>query len=545
MRSSPLLRRWLRPGGTLVLTTPDAAALDAGHRRRRADRHPGARGAPDPVQPGVARRWRCAAPGSGTCRSRRRTTAWSPTPPTGRSGFRADAAERHCAGLQALSRAPRRNAPSPARRCGTARRGGCSTLLAGRRRPAGRCTRCSPASPRPGASGSASTWPGCGCRRCCRRRAFAGPDRVRRRRWPRGSRSTWPACCSTARVLERRTPGRTPEQVLAFARPAYLHAVQTRRVLQADDMIDLDLKRTAWRARMLIVDCLAELAPEVEARAAARPGRRPRRARCTTGSTRRPEAVAARIVPAFIALVQADRFDEAAGLEPWMRDLDAVCAVCAEERSACCGRCSRSACSGWCTESDPLAALAGIRADGDGGAAAARRSRARRGGAAFPRRRAGACAARGRSAWEADLMDPNGLDFDADRMLRGLRPWVECESPTWDAAAVGPHARPGRGRPRRAWARRSSACPGTDGLRRLRAAPPAASAPGPGILVMGHLDTVHPVGTLEALPFRREGAHGLRAGHQGHEGRHLRRARGAAAARAARGSRRRCRSPCC
>ena len=26
--------------------------------------------------------------------------------------------------------------------------------------------------------------------------------------------------------------------------------------------------------------------------------------------------------------------------------------------------------------------------------------------------------------------------FDADATLQGLRPWVECESPTWDAAAV-------------------------------------------------------------------------------------------------------------
>ena len=33
-------------------------------------------------------------------------------------------------------------------------------------------------------------------------------------------------------------------------------------------------------------------------------------------------------------------------------------------------------------------------------------------------------------------MDPNSLPFDADAMLAGLRPWVECESPTWDAAAV-------------------------------------------------------------------------------------------------------------
>jgi len=33
-------------------------------------------------------------------------------------------------------------------------------------------------------------------------------------------------------------------------------------------------------------------------------------------------------------------------------------------------------------------------------------------------------------------MDPSGLPFDADAMLVGLRAWVECESPTFDAASV-------------------------------------------------------------------------------------------------------------
>ena len=33
-------------------------------------------------------------------------------------------------------------------------------------------------------------------------------------------------------------------------------------------------------------------------------------------------------------------------------------------------------------------------------------------------------------------MDPSALPFDADAMLDGLRTWVECESPTWDTAAV-------------------------------------------------------------------------------------------------------------
>ena len=32
--------------------------------------------------------------------------------------------------------------------------------------------------------------------------------------------------------------------------------------------------------------------------------------------------------------------------------------------------------------------------------------------------------------------DPRGLPFDCDSMLAGLKPWVECESPTYDAGAV-------------------------------------------------------------------------------------------------------------
>src|SRR5260221_11574823 len=33
-------------------------------------------------------------------------------------------------------------------------------------------------------------------------------------------------------------------------------------------------------------------------------------------------------------------------------------------------------------------------------------------------------------------MNPANLPFDSETMLQGLRTWVECESPTWDAAAV-------------------------------------------------------------------------------------------------------------
>ena len=101
-------------------------------------------------------------------------------------------------------------------------------------------------------------------------------------------------------------------------------------------------------------------------------------------------------------------------------------------------------------------------------------------------------------------MDPNGLDFDAEMMLAGLRPWVECESPTWDAAAVE-RMLDLAAADLAAMGAAVERLPGSAGFAGcVRAALPHPR-PGPGILVMGHLDTVHPIGTLEALPFRRDG----------------------------------------
>lgn len=102
-------------------------------------------------------------------------------------------------------------------------------------------------------------------------------------------------------------------------------------------------------------------------------------------------------------------------------------------------------------------------------------------------------------------MNPLNLPFDSDAMLTGLRPWVECESPTWDAAAVSRMM---------ALAARDLAdagatvetIPGTKGFgTSIRATFPHPDQGAPGILVSGHMDTVHPVGTLQKLPFRREG----------------------------------------
>jgi glutamate carboxypeptidase len=101
-------------------------------------------------------------------------------------------------------------------------------------------------------------------------------------------------------------------------------------------------------------------------------------------------------------------------------------------------------------------------------------------------------------------MDFNALPFDAEQMLAGLRPWVECESPTWDAAAVN-RAMDIASSELAAAGATLQRFPGSMGFGDcVRATFPHASDR-PGILVMGHLDTVHPIGTLDVLPWRRDG----------------------------------------
>jgi glutamate carboxypeptidase len=100
-------------------------------------------------------------------------------------------------------------------------------------------------------------------------------------------------------------------------------------------------------------------------------------------------------------------------------------------------------------------------------------------------------------------MDPTALPFDIDTMVADLRPWIECESPTFDVAAIG-RMMDIAGRDLAvagAQVERIGGRMGFGDCIRARFPHPAA---GPGILVMGHLDTVHPVGTLAKLPFRRE-----------------------------------------
>ena len=102
-------------------------------------------------------------------------------------------------------------------------------------------------------------------------------------------------------------------------------------------------------------------------------------------------------------------------------------------------------------------------------------------------------------------MNPLDLTFDADDMVERLRPWIECESPTYDAAAVN------RMMELAAYDLTVAGAvveriPGRMGFGgSVRARFPHPDFGKPGILIAGHMDTVHPMGTLEKLPFRREG----------------------------------------
>src|SRR5258708_31531067 len=102
-------------------------------------------------------------------------------------------------------------------------------------------------------------------------------------------------------------------------------------------------------------------------------------------------------------------------------------------------------------------------------------------------------------------MNHANLPFDSEAMLLGLRAWVECESPTWDASAVNrmldlaarDMAIMGATIERIAGRRAFGGC--------IRARVPPPKKGDPGILIARHLDTVHPVGTLEKLAWRRDG----------------------------------------
>ncbi|WP_375413576.1 M20 family metallopeptidase [uncultured Bradyrhizobium sp.] len=94
--------------------------------------------------------------------------------------------------------------------------------------------------------------------------------------------------------------------------------------------------------------------------------------------------------------------------------------------------------------------------------------------------------------------------FDSGTMLEGIRRWVEIETPT-DAPGrvnelVQMVAESYRGLPVAL-----ERIAGTGGCGDHLIARSAWGADAPGILVLSHLDTVHPLGFIERLPFRIEG----------------------------------------
>jgi glutamate carboxypeptidase len=102
-------------------------------------------------------------------------------------------------------------------------------------------------------------------------------------------------------------------------------------------------------------------------------------------------------------------------------------------------------------------------------------------------------------------MNPANLPFDSEVMLRGLRTWVECESPTWDAAAVN-RMLDLAARELAVMGATIERIAGRQGFGDcIRARLPHSRQGEPGILIAGHLDTVHPVGTIERLSWRRDG----------------------------------------
>lgn len=102
-------------------------------------------------------------------------------------------------------------------------------------------------------------------------------------------------------------------------------------------------------------------------------------------------------------------------------------------------------------------------------------------------------------------MEFTSLPFNTDDMLDGLKPWIECESPTYDPTAVN-RMMDLASFDLAALGASLERIPGKPGIGdSIRATFPHPKAGQQGILIAGHMDTVHPVGTLNSLPFKRDG----------------------------------------
>ena len=97
---------------------------------------------------------------------------------------------------------------------------------------------------------------------------------------------------------------------------------------------------------------------------------------------------------------------------------------------------------------------------------------------------------------------PADLPLETAAIMATLKRWVECESPSYDAAAVSRMATMAAAEIS-AMGGVVECLPGTGGFGDcVRARFAAPDAPNGGVLLIGHLDTVHPLGTLSAMPWR-------------------------------------------
>jgi len=99
----------------------------------------------------------------------------------------------------------------------------------------------------------------------------------------------------------------------------------------------------------------------------------------------------------------------------------------------------------------------------------------------------------------------NNPKVDPDEILEGIRAWVEIESPSNDGEAVNLMVDKVE-TDMQAIGAELERTPGVDGFGDILTARTPWGGDGPGILVMSHLDTVHPIGMIEdILSWRREG----------------------------------------
>jgi glutamate carboxypeptidase len=96
-------------------------------------------------------------------------------------------------------------------------------------------------------------------------------------------------------------------------------------------------------------------------------------------------------------------------------------------------------------------------------------------------------------------------ELTSDALLAAVRQWVEIESPTQDTAAVNRVADLAE-QQLRAIGASIERVPGRDGFADILIGRIPGEINGDGLLLLGHMDTVHPVGTLAGpLPCRVEG----------------------------------------